>query len=76
MAALIQDEQLTEHSIRENYDDGDDGDGGTSLFPSVFPAEPFQGQVIYFHNFYEVMCRMSVIFQVDPKRMFQSFRLF
>lgn len=32
MAALIQDEQLTEHSIRESYDDdGDDGDGKTSL---------------------------------------------
>lgn len=38
MAALIQDEQLTEHSIRVNYDDeGDDDDYGdckTSLFPA------------------------------------------
>lgn len=35
IAALIQDEQLTEHSIRECYDDN--GDSETSLFRYVFP---------------------------------------
>lgn len=45
MATLIQDEQLTEHSIREKYDDGDDG--GTSLL-DVF-SKQFRCYMIEFH---------------------------
>lgn len=46
MAALIQDEQLTEHSIREKYDDGDHGE--TSLFEVFY--RNFRFIQIYFHK--------------------------
>lgn len=46
MAALIQDEQLTEHSIRESYDD----DSQTSRFRGFFPENFPDNQMMYFRR--------------------------
>lgn len=73
MAALIQDEQLTEHSIRENYDDGDDE---TSFFDLYFQQNPSKEKWYIFTIFVKSCAKCRWFFKLIRNEYAKVFAYF